>query len=591
MRGRRVAALVAVALLVSMAGLPAHAGSAGSGVEPAPEDSPDTTNPADVSVEMTTPSSPDVGETFSYTATVTNRGPTRAHDVMFSQSLSEPSDFVSVSSSGGDDVCAMHEETYDAEGLEGGPYVYREIRCELGNMALAEQSTIMVTATRTDPHEMWSSAWVSTSSYDDNYDNDWADVAIPGHASVTSDLSFTIDRPGGLPLVGDEFEYALTVTNDGPAAASDVIADAWVPEALAIRSITSGEGYDCTQSEYQSVTCEIGSLASGESTTVTIAVTRVRANEYWLGGSAWSSNYDPDYEDSYAEDYVEADKAVPADVGVKITGPDDPEVGSTFDYDIKVTNHGPSPATVVELKGSLPDGTDFVSVDPADACTIFEESYEGGEGEDGMPTKEFAPSTYVYRELRCDLGTLAPSESRNVTLTVTRTSEYELWNSVWVATASYDENPENDWDAVGAAGEGGGGCGVLSDDGAATDVECDYEGGDDGDSVDYVARSPKRVRSIRGGLGSDVMTIYVARSTKRHRKLVVNAGRGNDTIRLILAAGAGNITVVAKGGRGNDTIEVSAPRPGKRLRLKLWGGRGHDVCEAQRGNHYSKKIG
>lgn len=590
MKGRRVGALAAVALLVSMMGLPAHAGSGGSGVEPAPEDSPDTSNPADVSVEMVTASSPDVGETFSYTATVTNRGPTRARDVMFNQSLSEPSDFVSVTSSGGDDVCAMHEETYDAEGLEGGPYVYREVRCELGDMDLAEQSTITVTATRTDPHEMWSSAWVSTSSYDDNYENDWADVAIPGHASVTSDLSFTIDGPDGLPLVGDEFDYSFTVTNDGPAAAPDVIADAWVPDALAIRSITPGEGYDCDQSEYQGVTCEIGALASGASTTVTIAVTRVRANETWFGGSVWSSNYDPTYEDAYAEDVIEPDKSVPADVGVKITGPEDPDVGSTFSYDIKVTNHGPSPAGAVALTGVIPDGTDFVSADPAEDCSLYEETYEGEVGEAEGMTKEMAPS-WVYRELRCDLGTLEPSESRTVTLTVTRTSEYELWNSVWVATSSYDANPENDWDGVGAIGEGGGGCGVLSDDGAAKDVECDYEGGKDGDSVDYVARSPKRVRSIKSGRGSDVMTIHVARSTKKHRKLVVNAGRGNDTIRLVIAAGAGNITVVAKGGRGNDTIEVSAPRPGKRLRLKLWGGEGFDVCEAQRGNHYSKKIG
>lgn len=556
---------------------------------------PDRSNPADVWVEISSaPEQPDPGAAFTYTAVVTNRGPELARSVRFNQSLAEGAEFVSVTSSDPTDECSLFEETYDEEGVEGGPYTYREVRCSLGNMDFAEQTTITVDVVRTDPHELWSSAWVQTASYDENYENDWADASTAGHPSVTSDLGMTLTRPEGLPLVGEDFSYTLTVTNSGPAPATDVVADTWIPEQLALRAVTpSRDGDVCTQGEYQGVSCTFGNLAVGETATVVVDVTRVAAREFWMGGSVWSTNSDSVYENNYVEEQVDADRSVPADISVSAKGPKDPAVGSNFDYTMVVTNNGPSPATAVSLKASLPENTDFVSAtspDDSDVCTLFEESYD----DEGRKMTEGSFAAYTYRELRCDLGTLVPAESATVTVTLTRVDDYEMWASAWATTASYDENYDNDYASLGSAGKAIPPCGATtdSDGGIIVCGVAGEAGGGDGPSAKrnyFYAGTEGGKRVLSSGKGNDTITVRVPPS-KRHRTITVNAGRGRDTITVVVAPGAGNVTIVLKGGAGRDSIDVVAPRPGKRFKLRMIGGRGNDSCSAAIGARHRSRA-
>lgn len=553
---------------------------------------PDRSNPADVWVEISSaPEQPDPGSAFSYTATVTNRGPELARSVKFNQSLAEGAEFVSVTSSDPSDGCSLFEEIYDEEGIEGGPYTYREVRCSLGNMDFAEQTTITVDVIRADPHELWSSAWVQTASFDENYDNDWADASTAGHPSVSSDLGMTLTRPEGLPLVGEDYSYTMTVTNNGPAPATDVVVDTWVPEQLALRAVTpSRDGHVCTQGEYEGISCTFGNLAVGETTSVVVDVTRVAAREFWMGGSVWSTNSDAHYDNNYVEEHVGADTSVPADISVSADGPKDPAVGSNFDYTMVVTNNGPSPATAVSLKTSLPDNTEFVSAtspDDSDVCSLFEESYddEGGKMAEG----DLAP--YTYREVRCDLGTLVPAESATVTVTLTRTNDYEMWASVWASTASYDDNYDNDYASLGSAGKAIPPCGATTDSDGGI-VACEAGGGDrasEGYNYFYAGTEGGK-RVVRSGRGNDTITVRVPSHSKKHRTITVHAGRGRDTINVLVASGAGNVTVILKGGAGRDSIDVVAPRTGKRFKLRMIGGSGNDTCSSAIGARHRSRA-
>jgi uncharacterized repeat protein (TIGR01451 family) len=550
---------------------------------------PDRSNPADVEVTVSAPEQPEPGSEFDYTAVVTNRGPELARAVTFNQSISDAASYVSVTSSDPSDECTLFEESYDGEGIEGGAYTYREVRCTLGNMRFAEQTTITVTVVRDDPHELWSSAWVGTSSYDENYDNDYADASTAGHPSVTSDLGMTITGPDATPLVGDDATYTLTVTNTGPAPAGDVVADTWLPQELALRGITPSRGTDvCTQDQYQGISCTFGNLAVGETATVAIDVTRVRAREYWMGGSIWSTNYDPNYDNNYAEQEVGADKSVLADIGVKLNGPKDPPVGENFDYTATVTNHGPDAATLVSLVASVPDGTEFVSAtspDDSDVCTLFEETYE----DEGKKTADGSFAPYTYQEVRCELGTLVPAETGYVTITLNRTADYEIWESAWASTASYDENYDNDYDSSGSFGEPVPGCGAPIDDtGAVTD--CYAKGGAASADRTYVASSAPGKRVMKTGKGNDKITVRVPTHSKKHRRIVVNAGRGRDVIKLLVAPGAGNVTVILKGGAGRDSIEVLAPKPGRGFKLRMIGGSGTDSCASAMGDRHRSRA-
>jgi uncharacterized repeat protein (TIGR01451 family) len=544
---------------------------------------PDRSYPADLAVEITAPEQPEVNESFDYTATITNRGPHTARSVTFTQSLSELVEFVSATGSNPGDECTLYEDSYDEAGIEGGPYTYSEVRCTLGDMKFATQKTVTVTVRRLDPHELWSSAWIASSTFDENYDNDYADASTAGHPSVTSDLAVSMVRSEPSPLVGDEFTYTMAVTNIGPAPATDAVLNTWLPEQLALRSLTGGRANDdCEQDTYGSINCTLGTLASGETATWEVAVTRVRAREFWMSVSAWSTNYDPNWENGYVEEEVAADTANPADVSVTLDGPTDPAVGSNFDYAIAVTNNGPNAATMVNLVSAVPDGTDYVtatSSDGSDVCELHEETYES-EGE-RLADGSFAE--YTYREVRCDLGTLAADETTTVTLTVTRTSEYEVWNNVWISTASYDANYDNDFDNLGSSGKRYRGCGEASDsDDSNVIVICDETGAAEGGGDSAYPGGTEAPRVIRAGAGDDTVTVHISNYSKRHRRIVVKGGKGDDVIKVLVAPGAGNVTVKVRGGAGNDAIKVIAPRPGKRMKVRQFGGAGDNSCSSER---------
>jgi uncharacterized repeat protein (TIGR01451 family) len=336
----------------------------------------------------------------------------------------------------------------------------------------------------------------------------------------------------------------------------------------------------------------------GETETAIMALTRTKARETWISGWLDSPNYDPDYENDYVELMIEPDTANPADVAVKVEGPIDPEVGSDFTTTATVTNKGPNTAGSVQLHHSISEWMSFVSVtssDPSDVCELYEETYNDDQTDLVSPEEP-----YVYREVRCDLGDMAPTETAKVTVTATRDEAYDLWASVGVETASYDENYENDWSEWNSTGEYGG-C-FESNDGKA--IACDLDGAAEGrDEVEFTAGG-REDSGVRSGAGDDTVVIDVPTGGKRDRRIVVRAGRGDDHVTVNVAPGATNAVIIVRAGAGNDTVDIDSPHPGKGIRIivkggagrdwivggddndHLWGGPGHDRLEGSAGNDY-----
>ena len=306
----------------------------------------DKSNPADVGVTLaTSEKTPEIGGTFSFIAEVTNNGPSVADSVTLVDSFYEGVDFGSATPSRAGDVCEVIEypgysEPGSPEPAYGG---YTEVECRLAPLEPGASATFDFAVTRSSAWEIYNSAWVMTSTYDENYENDYAFASVPADPSVTSDLWLKMAGPATTPLVGDTFDITITVGNDGPSAAGDVWVSDYLPGSLEFVSATPADRCSFneagpypmakgpeTDAPKQSgdayypiwgngLFCDIGAVGAGETSTVTVTVTRVSAWEAWNSSWVSSSNFDPNYENNYSDSVIEADKSNPVDLSLQMT--------------------------------------------------------------------------------------------------------------------------------------------------------------------------------------------------------------------------------------------------------------------------------
>jgi uncharacterized repeat protein (TIGR01451 family) len=118
-----------------------------------------------------------------------------------------------------------------------------------------------------------------------------------------ADLKLAIADTPDPVTVRAELTYTVTVTNGGPAAATEVVltdplpADALFVSASATQGSCRREG----KSKRDGVlTCELGGLAAGASTSVTIVVTPARAGELSNTASVTAREPDPNRGDNRA---------------------------------------------------------------------------------------------------------------------------------------------------------------------------------------------------------------------------------------------------------------------------------------------------
>ncbi len=102
-----------------------------------------------------------------------------------------------------------------------------------------------------------------------------AALMFPASALAASDLSIEKTESVDPATVGTQFDYAITVSNSGPDAATAVTVEDTLPNEVDFVSATATQG-TCALQGSKKVNCELGNLASGASATVTLRVTAAR---------------------------------------------------------------------------------------------------------------------------------------------------------------------------------------------------------------------------------------------------------------------------------------------------------------------------
>jgi len=103
-------------------------------------------------------------------------------------------------------------------------------------------------------------------------------IVISPFGALTADLALTITASPTTVSVGTPVTYTITITNNGPSAATGVTMTDALPPELTFVSATPSQGAACALNTPSgpgrpTVTCSLGSLANGATATVSVTVT------------------------------------------------------------------------------------------------------------------------------------------------------------------------------------------------------------------------------------------------------------------------------------------------------------------------------
>lgn len=345
-----------------------------------------TVGRADLSlVKEVTPDPVVPGEQVTFTLTVTNEGPSTARDVSVTDAL-PPS---------------LLDPVVETEGCEltpGGTGVV----CERD--ALAPDGALVIVITGTLDEDVPAGEVANTasviSSTPDPATTDNTDTV--GNPTAPADLGVTKEADVESVLPGGAITWTVTVTNEGPATARNVIVTDQLPEGITVESVTPSVGTCGPARPGSPLVCEIGAVAVDDDVTVTIAATvGVDATGTLANAVSVTSPDEDDPTDNAT--VVDTPVGAAADLVVtKAVSSGEVVAGGSASWTVTVTNNGPVTAPDVVVTDPLPAGVGAVTLS-SDACLLT------AEGGPGSPTA----STVV-----CSIDDLAVDASFTVDITV-----------------------------------------------------------------------------------------------------------------------------------------------------------------------------
>ncbi len=360
---------------------------------------------ADLAVRLTPAVNPTpIGAPLTFTLTITNQGPSTANNAV--TTVTFPSDYTNI-------TAAPDQGTFSVNG--------NVLTISSGILPSSGSSTVTITATPGTAATESTTATVSNPGL--NGAADLADpnpanntVTVPVTAANAADLALAITSSPNPVLVGQTLLYTITVTNNGPSAATDPIVTDVLPANVTYdptHSMDSGGG--AITFANGTITATLGAIAAGAVDTVTIAVTPGRSGAETNSASVADTNeIDSDLTNNTA---TTTTSVSPADLLTTIANPADPLIsGRQYTYQVTVTNNGPADATNVTLSYVL-----------------------NGTGTFGAS----APGTISGSTLTDNIGTVASASSAILSIPVIPGASGPFLNTATVTSDEFDPNLNN----------------------------------------------------------------------------------------------------------------------------------------------------
>ena len=303
---------------------------------------------ADLSVTKIGPANVNQGATITYTLTAINQGPDTADNVVVTDTI--PAGLV-FNAGLSDPACIQ----------QGNDILCNNVSLPNGNSIA--YNVVFDTQAMACAAVVPNTASVSTSTTDPNpANNQSATVQTTIDCPVAqSDLMIVKTGPA-TANAGGTVTYNLEVTNNGPDAATNVVAEDPIPAGLTFNAGASDT--DCVQ-QGNDILCNNTTLTNGATRNYSV-VFDVPAN-YTCGGnisnsaSVSTSSTDPNPANNQSGPVVTTVQCQQpqADLSVTKSGPVNVNQGSTASYTLTAINLGPDTATNVVVSDPIPAGLTF----------------------------------------------------------------------------------------------------------------------------------------------------------------------------------------------------------------------------------------
>jgi uncharacterized repeat protein (TIGR01451 family) len=275
-----------------------------------------------------------------------------------------------------------------------------------------------------------------------NADPNPANNSQTASATVSASADLAVNKTGAASATsGTDITYTVTLTNNGPSAASTVSLTDAIPvnTTFVAESQTTGSTFSCTTPAVGgtgTITCSIGSFPAGSATfsiTVHISAGATGTISNTANVSTTTTDSNPLNNSSTATTTV----TTSADLSVVKTAPAAATAGSNVTYHIVVTNNGPSDATAANMSDTLPPNTTFVSETqtggPSFTCA---KPAVGGTGTVSCSIATLTNGTTATFDIVANVAVAAPIGPSSNTATVTTAGDTNAGNNSSTAITS-----------------------------------------------------------------------------------------------------------------------------------------------------------
>lgn len=363
----------------------------------------------DLAVTKTTSNvQPNVGDTFTYTVTLTNKGKETATNVEVIEAFPNNIDVLRVTPTN------THTTTRWVENTPGTGGTWT-----IPSIAPGRSEVLVIIARATSANIAYNTVTITHSDvWDPNSGNNQARTPTdPQQADLV--LSKTVDV--SRPEVNSDVVFTLTLENLGPTAAANVTVSDLLPAGLGFVSANPA-------GEYNAGVWTVGTVDPGSANARTLTITATvlppasgsgHVSDSVNSATATSTTVDPNpgnNTDTATVTPLEADLSI-----YKTASSLTPQIGTTFQYTVQVANLGADTASNVQVTDQLPAGVTF------DSYTATAGTYDAVSG--------------IW-----DIGTVTTADRPELVITVlvtTGNSGGNVLNTATVTSGTWDPDLSN----------------------------------------------------------------------------------------------------------------------------------------------------